>query len=304
MSFVEQYIAAHVSGGQYTQRLAGAAYACYQHRAGWVDSIVDDALVFAHRSTPCGGEGFTNHFHAHDYYEMAIFVRGEVEYLHESMRVRPGRGMITWRHPGQMHTTHLLGGEYERYVIYFSPEFFSLRGKTVPMVDFMRGHPSGAIQPKERDCEMMLELLARASQLVGSSVPYAELLLKAYVLELFGMINSIGSQAEHQRGSDSPLSPVKEYIDEAYATVESISEIAERFYYSREHLSRRFKREFNISISDYIAKRRVLSSLPLLSRGVAEAAYAVGFHSQSAYITAFKRTMGMLPSAYRSQCRA
>lgn len=302
MGFVEQYIASHLADGHYSEQLRDCACSCYRNRAGWVDAAVDGSVIFAHRSTPAGGQGFTNHFHTHDYYEMVIFVRGEVEYLHEGTRVRPARGMVTWRYPGQMHTTHLLGGgEYERYVVYFSPALFTLRGAEVPMLDFMHGHPNGAIQPADADVEALLSLLERAGGMIGSTLPYGELLLKAYLLELFGMLNAIGPVAKHQRGADSPLAPVKQYIDESYATVEGIQEIAERFYYSREHLSRRFKQEFNISLSEYIAKRRVLSSLPLLSHGVAEAAYAVGFHSQSAYIAAFKRTMGCLPSAYRAQ---
>lgn len=301
MSFVEQYIASHLANGRYTQRLAQAACACYLHREGWIDTVIDGSMIFAHRCTCFTKESFTNLFHAHDYYEMVIFVRGEVEYLQENTRVHPMRAMVSWRHPGQMHTTHLLaGGEYERYVFYFSPEFFALHGTPMQMLAYMQGYPDGVLQLSEADAEEMLALLERARGLVGSPLPYAELLLKAYIVELFGMLNAIGPGAKHQRGADSPLAPVKQYIDECYATVEGIREIAERFYYSREHLSRRFKQEFNISLSEYIAKRRVLSSLPLLEMGgVTAAAYAVGFHSQSAYIAAFKRTMGCLPSAYR-----
>ena len=36
---------------------------------------------------------------------------------------------------------------------------------------------------------------------------------------------------------------------------------------------------------------------------VAEAAYAVGFHSQSTFISAFKKTMGCLPSEYKTQLK-
>ena len=79
-----------------------------------------------------------------------------------------------------------------------------------------------------------------------------------------------------------------------------MSEIAAHFFYSREHLSRRFKHAFNLSVSEYLAKRRVGESLVLLqSESVANTALRVGFHSQSSYIAAFKRYIGCLPSEYK-----
>jgi AraC-like DNA-binding protein len=64
-------------------------------------------------------------------------------------------------------------------------------------------------------------------------------------------------------------------------------------------MTRKFKAQFNIHISDYIAKRRVLESLPLLKHmSGAEVAFAVGFGSQSAFISAFKKNMGCLPSEF------
>lgn len=57
---------------------------------------------------------------------------------------------------------------------------------------------------------------------------------------------------------------------------------------------------FNISIAHYLARRRITESLPLLEHmSVAEVAYTVGFHSQSAFISAFKKNMQCLPSEYK-----
>ena len=112
-------------------------------------------------------------------------------------------------------------------------------------------------------------------------------------------ISLIMNIAKYTPSTDFCMS-IKNYIDTEYSSISSSGCVCEKFHYSREHISWKFKDVFNISISDYIAKRRVLESLPLLNEmSTSEAAYEVGFKSQSAYIAAFKKNMECLPSEYK-----
>lgn len=114
------------------------------------------------------------------------------------------------------------------------------------------------------------------------------------------MLNSPELLVEKGNAHTESMALVKKYIDMKYANIQSVLEVAEHFYYSREHLSRAFKSSYNISISEYLRNRRVVESTKLLSTiSVAEAAYTVGFNNQSAYISAFKSHMGCLPSEYK-----
>ena len=100
------------------------------------------------------------------------------------------------------------------------------------------------------------------------------------------------------------MGEIKLYIDENYTSINSITDIANRFFYSREHLSRKFMQTFNISVAHYLSRRRITESLTLLeTMNIADVAYAVGFHSQSAFINAFKQNMHCLPSEYKARLR-
>ena len=170
------------------------------------------------------------------------------------------------------------------------------------MIDFINGSSGFAMKLSEHMIEPLRLLLKKMDAAYQPEKPYSELLLKAYLVELFAMLDSSGMNEEKVHEFVETMAEVKRYIDKEYATIENISEIAAQFFYSREHLSRKFKDTFNIHISKYLSKRRIIESLSLLPvMNIADAAYSVGFRSQSSYIAAFFETMGCLPSEYKSK---
>ena len=275
----------------------------FESPKGWVDVAPSPHLILSHRDTYYTRASFEEGLHTHEYYELCIFVGGEVEFLCEDTCSRMEPLCAVWARPGEMHTARLLApSRYERYVLYFSPEFFAHEGELLPMTDFM-SHAQGAMLkiPDEARDEVLM-LLQNAVSSAQSPHTYAALLLKSYLIRLFDLLNS--PKMLHHRGKvfSDRMAEVKQYIDTEYANISDVSEIAAHFFYSREHLSRRFKRAFNVSVSEYLAKRRVCESLSLLqSESVSYAARCVGFHSQSAYIAAFKRYIGCLPSEYKGR---
>lgn len=302
MGFAKEYIKEHFAGGRYLSRAKDRGCECYLHRGGWQDAVPDENLIFSYRCAAFAQNTFTNKLHAHTYFEMVIFVAGDVEYLTEHSKLHPESCAVIWSSPAQMHTAHLRSAsEYRRYVICFDPDFFACDKAAQAILGFMQTHPNGALYPDDKGAARLLSLLQAAQSAAEDPRPFAPLLLRARVLEFFAALNDPTLALQPQEAESVPLFPVKAYIDRAYAEIGSVGEIAAHFFYSREHLSRRFREEFNIPVAEYLSKRRVLCSLPLLQGGsVAEAAFAVGFRSLSAYIAAFKREMGCLPSAYKA----
>lgn len=221
-----------------------------------------------------------------------------MEYMRDDILVTPKPYSAIWFLPGQMHTARLKSAsEYERYVFYFSRDFFEYNGIIADMTDFTKNTHSFSLNPEINSLKTILDKITKQ---LDSSTTYSGLLAKAYITELFGILNSNNSNSVEATILNDEMIQIKNYIDTNYSTISSTYEIAEKFHYSREHLSRKFKDSFNISISDYISKRRVLESIPLLStmRG-AQVSYAVGFKSQSSYIAAFVKNIGCLPSEYK-----
>lgn len=299
MPMCEQYVKTHKMSGCYISEKEKAGYISYNNRNKWNDYIIDNCLVYSHRTNEYTRKNFSEGLHTHEFYEMIVYVSGDVEYVKDDILIKPKPYSIIWFVPGQMHTARLLSAsEYERHVFYFSKDFFKFNNITVPMTEFMdRGNVS-ALNP---DIAEIKEILKKINIQINSESSFSGLLAKTYITELFGILNKNDIDVFKAVTLTDEMIQIKNYIDKEYASINSTAEIAEKFHYSREHVSRKFKDSFNISISKYISKRRILESLPLLNimKG-ADAAYTVGFKSQSSYIAAFVKNMGCLPSEYKA----
>ena len=303
MNLQEQYIKIHNARSSYINETKKTGYTSFKSHSGWTDYIIDKNLVYSHRSNEYTKETFTEGLHVHDFYELIIYIDGNVDYVTDNYIVKPKPYSVIWFCPGQMHTATLLSpSKYERYVFYFSKEFFELNNVVIPMTDFMNTKNSNAFNPGMSYTEEIKAIIEKTDFTLKSDLPYSGLVAKALITELFGIFNKPDTGITGHTASTNILMQIKNYIDNQYAEISSSADVAEKFHYSREHISRKFKDMFNISISDYISKRRVLESLPLLNEMLlSQAAYTVGFKSQSAYISAFVKNMGYLPSEYKKK---
>ena len=187
-------------------------------------------------------------------------------------------------------------------ILYFSNDFFRINDQISPLTSFMHHSTGTHMILSEKKFEELLKLLRKAEEIASSDVPYAELVLKSLLVELFYNLNALEPAIQDGEILTEEMGEIKRYIDANYASINSVAEIANHFFYSREYLSRKFKKAFNISVAHYLSKRKITESLPLLENmTVADVAYTVGFHSQSAFIKAFKANMHCLPSEYKSK---
>ncbi len=303
MNLSEQYIKTHKTKDLYQDEKTKYGYTSFYNHYGWTDYIIDKNLIYSHRTNKYTKKTFTEGLHTHEYYELVIYIDGNINYITDNYVVKPKPYSAIWFSPDQMHTATLLSSSnYERYVFYFSKEFFILNNTLIPMTDFINRQNSNIFFPDIRYTEEIKNILKKIDTQLKSDDFCSGLLAKALIIELFGIFNSADIGVSKFSPSTDFCMEIKNYIDTEYAFISTSEDIARKFHYSREHISRKFKDTFNISVSDYISKRRVLESLPLLNEMLSSnAAYEVGFRSQSAYISAFFKNMGCLPSEYKKR---
>lgn len=95
---------------------------------------------------------------------------------------------------------------------------------------------------------------------------------------------------------------IKRYIDAHYQQKISISELADRFHLSRQHLFRLFKNETGASPYTYILDKKIEKSKVLLLNPeiqVSEIAILLGFTDESHFCHAFKKAVNLSPRQYR-----
>ncbi|MEF2967644.1 helix-turn-helix domain-containing protein [Paenibacillus sp. M1] len=93
------------------------------------------------------------------------------------------------------------------------------------------------------------------------------------------------------------------YVEQHYRSDLSLQDIASHFYVSREYISRKFKQEFGINFSDYLAKYRIDKAKLLMlnpNLKVQQIAEMVGIPDVKYFSKVFKKMVGVSPREYRS----
>ncbi|WP_256758669.1 response regulator [Cohnella sp. WQ 127256] len=130
---------------------------------------------------------------------------------------------------------------------------------------------------------------------------------KKKAMELFEeclnfFMNAATSSKSEGKASGNRALAVKEYIDICYREEMSLADLAERFFISKEYLATQFKRQFGVTVIQYIHSKRLDMARRMLEEdglSVSAIASAVGYDHFSYFDKLFKREYGSTPSEYR-----
>ena len=105
---------------------------------------------------------------------------------------------------------------------------------------------------------------------------------------------------------DEKLSAMKTYIDTHFLQIFSLDELSSAFGYSYSHISKSFKKMYEITPSDYLAKKKNEYACNLLKDGAEldEVSDILGYSSVFNFSRAFKAQNGISPSNYKKQSEA
>jgi len=105
------------------------------------------------------------------------------------------------------------------------------------------------------------------------------------------------------RKSLNSIYEIEKYLQTHYDRDVKLQEIADRFYLSREYISRKFKQEFGENISDYIVKFRMEKAKNLLTNSqlkIYEIANMIGYQDDKYFRKVFKKVEGITPNEFRN----
>lgn len=298
---MKRYIARHINQKKYEVG-CDPSDRSFKSVWGWTDDLITDSIVYSHRKTDYSSAEFDENAHIHDHYELVIFANGDVDFVTESEIITPSPVSAALFAPSAVHNTRLRSASvYERYVFYFYPNIFTFSGMTAPfgeLLDCTNGSKIWQI-PSDRQGEL-LRGLGRLDNELSKDTPNP-LLCYIRTMGIFDILSDT-SNAPAPSGESLPpkMLEIQKYIDKCYTDITSVSQIAEHFFYSREYISRMFKKYYNVSVSDYLARLRIIRAIELMGNGasVTDACFSVGFGSTSAFYLSFRKIMGMSPSEY------
>lgn len=217
----------------------------------------------------------------------------------------PGRLVVT--NPESVHNIIIdehaqEPGQIEAVILLISKRF--LEENFPEYKDFYFTNEKEQARPEIR--ELMLRLSAYAAQ--QKHTPREHLYVKGLVLQLLyytcqeGMISrdNTTTVSKNQRC----LKEVLQYVEEHYREAIVQSDVASRFYFSKEYFSRYFKQLTGITFTEYVMRYRTqMARRDLIEsdKRVVDIALENGFSDEQRLIFAFKRFYQITPLQYRKK---
>jgi two-component system, response regulator YesN len=99
------------------------------------------------------------------------------------------------------------------------------------------------------------------------------------------------------------IEDIEAYLQANFDRDVKLQEISEHFYISREYISRKFKQEFKVNISDYIVAIRMKKAKSLLKNSqlkIYEIANMIGYQDDKYFRKVFKKVVGITPNEFRA----
>ena len=106
-----------------------------------------------------------------------------------------------------------------------------------------------------------------------------------------------------QKGNNV-IREIEKYLQKNYDRDVKLQEISDHFYISREYISRKFKQEYSVNISDYIVAIRMERAKSLLKNSalkIYEIAAMIGYQDDKYFRKVFKKVVGITPNEYRDK---
>lgn len=101
--------------------------------------------------------------------------------------------------------------------------------------------------------------------------------------------------------SNDLICNIIEYLNNNINKEITIDELSTLFYFNKTYIMKKFKKELNISIHEYINTIRIYNSLPYFKEDnyILNIAFRNGFNSLEYYSEIFKKNMGVSPNIYK-----
>lgn len=240
-----------------------------------------------HEITRSEGGGQMPQMHVHDYYELYYLSAGSREYFVEDTIFSVAAGDFVLIAPGKLHRT---GGEYGMRILVCFTEDFLLRTFTRTAVSRMLAcFENLKLSPNREEFVSMLESIEMAEDETE------------FALRLGVLLQAL-CRCEKAELSGDPVSAMVAYINANFASIRSISQIADRFFISKFHLCRVFKEAMKVTVIDYLNQVRIRNACRYLrasDKEVGDIALLCGFRDAAYFSNVFKKLTGISPSAYR-----
>ena len=241
-------------------------------------------------------------YHYHDFHKIIVFISGKVTYHIEGKAYHLKPRDILLVSQGAIHKPEINPSvPYERYIFWIRDTLSCQELNTC----FQKANDRSfnLVRADSALQERLKDLLPEIEQTLQNKHFGDTVLRNALFTQFMIYINRIflrtsSSPDEKTYSSDTQVEQLLKYINRNLSENLSIDQLANRFFFSKYHMMRKFKNETGYTIHNYITSKRLLMARSLISQGmpVMKAAQASGFHDYTTFVRAYKKQFGKAPS--------
>lgn len=249
----------------------------------------------------------TIEFHAHDFWELYLFLDGHVTYYIEDQVYEMCPGDLLIIPPGKMHRPVLSSGQaaYERMVLWVNLEYLArIDGESGVLQQRLScvGENGYCVPLRGDELIYTMVLFSRIAELQARKADES-LTAGAIRLYLWSVLEAYSLVETTARGEPEVIPQILRYITEHYNESITLEDIAAKFFISKSYLSRHFKAYTNSTVYAYIMALRITHARRMIREGVpaVEAGRDCGFSDYSTFYKAFKSQTGMSPQQFKTR---
>ena len=241
-------------------------------------------------------------YHHHDFHKIIVFISGKVTYHIEGKAYHLKPRDILLVSQGAIHKPEIDPSvPYERYIFWIRDDLSCQELNTC----FQKANDRSfnLVRADSALQERLKDLLPEIEQTLQNKHFGDTVLRNALFTQFMIYINRIflrtsSSPDKKTYSSDTQVEQLLKYINRNLSENLSIGQLANRFFFSKYHMMRKFKNETGYTIHNYITSKRLLMARSLISQGmpVMKAAQASGFHDYTTFVRAYKKQFGKAPS--------
>lgn len=244
--------------------------------------------------------------HSHDYFELSIHVKGEVDIFVEDALYHLCGGEVRLYASGELHYgIKRKNGFSEWYQIKIPPCFLECpEGRALLHIFLDRKFGEGNVFVSSYYDEMV-SILKNMFAFYSEKNALAECYAKSGVLQLLCLLNQAGNNKKAETNNDSALQTILNLIGREYRELMTVGDIAERSHFSISYINKLFQRHLCISPYQFLLGKKFDAAKKALREGmsVTDACLAAGFRDYSNFITMFKKRYGVTPYHYEKESK-
>ena len=252
--------------------------------------------------------------HAHRHCEVYYFISGKGHYTVEGRDYPLSAGSILLMRDGETHKLHISPDvPYERISIHFAlDDIIPEQGLFAPLRALFLDHAPGRKNAfstvnleKEDFITGCFERICRPACDDGEFRLRLAANLIAILTELRANGENAVAHAPRVTEESAQVAEIIDYINKHLTEIRGLSELEEKFFFSKSTLGRMFLRSTGSTVWEFVTIKRLLAARRMIQAGKSAAlsAAACGFGDYSAFYRQYRRAFGESPCHERKQAK-